>query len=422
MSIEQADRVDMLLKGRGVRWNAPWNGAAAVAGDAGAPIVLGGGMHLTLLSPTIRELEPLARKWEEFRKARAGDDVSPDTEGDEEQTAREAERTIGEVLATPPQMLVAHSHRDKPWVDRLRSAFDDLALETSYWNDVQAGLVVQRQRLATDLERSPVALLLVSPAALASTFLMQEVLPLMDAAARQDRVRLAWILLEDCAWQETPVASLQCLNPKRPLGTLDELAARDALKGIQADLQRLVADSQAQSRKPSRRTPETGPVDVEALAGRPFAGDRSVPNNASIAFLAESHGKALLVGGDASAEVLAASIRALVSRRGHTRLRLDAFVLPHNGSARNVHRELLELLDCDRYLVSTDGARFRHPDRETIARILAYGRPTPGTPLMLVFNYRSSSTAVWDDAQLKARWNYQTVYPTQESGGILVQI
>jgi beta-lactamase superfamily II metal-dependent hydrolase len=161
---------------------------------------------------------------------------------------------------------------------------------------------------------------------------------------------------------------------------------------------------------------------VAALANTPFTSDRSISNASSIAFLAELHGKSLLVGGDARAEVLCRSIAALLAQRGPERLRVDAFVVPHAGSARNMNRELLVLLECDRYLFSTDGSAFQHPDRETIARILAYGRASPDRPLTLVFNYRSPTTEVWANEELQSRYHYRALYPEQNGQGIKLQV
>jgi hypothetical protein len=158
-----------------------------------------------------------------------------------------------------------------------------------------------------------------------------------------------------------------------------------------------------------RRDRGQGPPDVPALANTPFTSDRSLSNASSIAFLAELHGKSLLVGGDARAEVLCRSIAALLAQRGQERLRVDAFVVPHAGSARNMNRELLMLLECDRYLFSTDGSAFQHPDRETIARILAYGRASPQRPLTL-------------SKELQSRYRYRALYPEQNGQGIKLQV
>jgi hypothetical protein len=166
----------------------------------------------------------------------------------------------------------------------------------------------------------------------------------------------------------------------------------------------------------------SGEMNIEALAAKVFVGDASLPNAASIAFLAEYNGKAVLVGGDANDSVLIESIRILLKRRSLERLPLDSFVIPHGGSSRNVSRELLQLLDCERYMVSSDGSKFNHPDRETIARIIVYGRVTPDQPLTLIFNYRSESTEPWANAELKNRYRYEAIYPTAPDAGIKIEI
>lgn len=170
--------------------------------------------------------------------------------------------------------------------------------------------------------------------------------------------------------------------------------------------------------KATRGTPEG--LDLEELADRRFRPDRSVANGSSIAFVAEIADAVVLVGGDARADVLSESIQNLLSMRGEKRLTLDAFVVPHAGSERNLSVELLQLLACDRYLFSTSGARFRHPDRVTVARILVHGRSGRTGRPTLVFNYRSPETEIWDDPELQKRYDYRTVYPEGEDAGIQV--
>jgi hypothetical protein len=80
------------------------------------------------------------------------------------------------------------------------------------------------------------------------------------------------------------------------------------------------------------------------------------------------------------------------------------------------------LLECDRYLFSTDGSAFQHPDRETIARILTYGRASPDRPLTLVFNYRSPTTEIWANPALQSRYRYRALYPEQNGQGIKLQV
>jgi len=162
-------------------------------------------------------------------------------------------------------------------------------------------------------------------------------------------------------------------------------------------------------------TPSTS-TDVDQLADSPFAGDAALPNGTSIAVLAEFGGAAALLGADAHAPVLEASIRKLVGATG--RLKLDAFKVSHHASQNNLSAELLQLLDCRQYLISTNGDYFYHPDREAIARIIKYGgdRPT------LRFNYRSTYNEVWERPDLQEQYRYLTQYPEVGSEGAVVSL
>ncbi len=159
--------------------------------------------------------------------------------------------------------------------------------------------------------------------------------------------------------------------------------------------------------------------DVEQLAATPFDSDDTAPNGSSIAVLAEFGGHALLLGADAHAPVLQQAVELLCHERGVERLALDAFKLPHHGSQNNLSNELLQRLQCSHFLVSTSGARFNHPDREAIARVIQNGRSTK-RPATLWFNHRTPEplNAVWDKAALKAKYGYSTVYPAEGDSGL----
>jgi len=167
-------------------------------------------------------------------------------------------------------------------------------------------------------------------------------------------------------------------------------------------------------------TPSTS-TDVDALAAEPFAGDNGAPNGTSIAVLAEFGGAAVLFAADAHAPMLIDSIRALLRQRGAERLKLDAFKVSHHASQNNVSTDLVQLLECPRYLVSTNGDHFCHPDRQAIARLIKHGRQG-GVPPALHFNYRSPYNEVWADPALQERHGYSTVYPPEGQAGITVSL
>jgi hypothetical protein len=164
--------------------------------------------------------------------------------------------------------------------------------------------------------------------------------------------------------------------------------------------------------KPSTST------DVDQLADTPFSGDAATPNGSSIALLAEFGGAAVLFGADAHAPVLVESIRTLLQQRGAKRLQLDAFKVPHHASQNNLNKDLLDLIDCKRYFVSTNGAHFSHPDRQAIGRIIKYGgdRPT------LYFNYKSKYNDVWARPDLQEKHQYSAIYPEGDAVGAAVPL
>src|SRR5262249_1153952 len=141
----------------------------------------------------------------------------------------------------------------------------------------------------------------------------------------------------------------------------------------------------------------------------------------SISFVLEYEGVALLLTGDAHARSLASSLERLAKQRAVAKLPFDAVKLPHHGSMSNISEAWLQWIDCQRWLISTNGAVFDHPDVATaqlIARHYQNQRPT------LLCNYKSPSTERLTTQAESATW--RTVFPEEgksqgEGGGLLLR-
>jgi beta-lactamase superfamily II metal-dependent hydrolase len=157
-----------------------------------------------------------------------------------------------------------------------------------------------------------------------------------------------------------------------------------------------------------------GAINVETLAGKKFVDDDTKPNGSSIALLAEHDGKRVLLAADAHMERLVPSVKALL--KGKKRLPLDALKVSHHGSEGNLSKDLLDLLDCPRYLLSTNGSYFKHPKAVAIARILKFG----GQGKTIYFNYDSKFTRIWDKPAWKNTYDYTVVLPPKASNGTLL--
>ncbi|MBS0544784.1 MAG: hypothetical protein JSR40_13725 [Proteobacteria bacterium] len=147
--------------------------------------------------------------------------------------------------------------------------------------------------------------------------------------------------------------------------------------------------------------------ELDTLLQRQLKIDDAAPNGSSIAFLAEYGGKSCLFLADAHHEVITASLRRLLKQRGEQVLRVDAVKVAHHGSAGNISDELLALIDSPRFLISTNGAQFGHPDAEAVQRIIARSIHQPPT---LCFNYDSDTTRPWASPQKQAELGYVAEY------------
>lgn len=70
-------------------------------------------------------------------------------------------------------------------------------------------------------------------------------------------------------------------------------------------------------------------------------------------------------------------------------LYVDYVKISHHGSRNNISNELLDMIDCDRFLISTNGGNGAscHPDRETIANIACHAKRDRNKSIHLYFNY-----------------------------------
>jgi hypothetical protein len=143
---------------------------------------------------------------------------------------------------------------------------------------------------------------------------------------------------------------------------------------------------------------------LNALLKKQFLPDDAVPNGSSIAILAEYEGKSILLLADAHPNVVASSIQRLCHERRTDCLTVDAVKLAHHGSKHNTSPALLKMIRSPRYLVSTNGDQFCHPDKECIARVLRIGKPG-----YLYFNYASKYTKPWLSNAAQKKYCYTAV-------------
>lgn len=135
--------------------------------------------------------------------------------------------------------------------------------------------------------------------------------------------------------------------------------------------------------------------------GSAFVSDRSVPNKSSIALLLKFDNKRVLLGADAYSDVVEKGLKM----QFESSVPIDLLKVSHHGSKGNTNKALLDLLECEKFLISTSGKNHKHPDHALIARLVArYDTPK------IIFNYSADWPGSWQRSP--ANWPpYNTQYP-----------
>ncbi|WP_276497102.1 ComEC/Rec2 family competence protein [Pontibacter litorisediminis] len=132
--------------------------------------------------------------------------------------------------------------------------------------------------------------------------------------------------------------------------------------------------------------------DLKDLAKEGFKPSKSIEkdlfNASSIAFILKTPDMSFLLLGDARPEVILKSLKD----KGYTKenkLSVDFVKVSHHGSINNTSCDLLDIIECEKYGISTNGgnANHKHPDREVIARILFHPERDEEIERLIYFNY-----------------------------------
>ena len=108
---------------------------------------------------------------------------------------------------------------------------------------------------------------------------------------------------------------------------------------------------------------------IEILINNKFIEDTSIPNKSSIGLMFEYDGRCLLLLGDAHPSIIIQSLK-LLGYSSENKLKVDILKVSHHGSKFNTCNELLRLIKCKEFIISTDGRQHGLPHKECLARIL----------------------------------------------------
>jgi len=150
---------------------------------------------------------------------------------------------------------------------------------------------------------------------------------------------------------------------------------------------------------------------IDTLSTKPFIHDTGIPNGSSIAFLADFDNKKILLLGDAYPSIIVASLLKL----GYSidnKLQVDCVKISHHGSKHNTNYDLLSLIECKRFLISSNGLnRDKLPNKEALSRILCNPFRNRLETIEFYFNYDNIILREIFSEEEKNEYNFQCLFP-----------
>ncbi len=155
---------------------------------------------------------------------------------------------------------------------------------------------------------------------------------------------------------------------------------------------------------------------LEELNKIPFNPDKSVQNDlinaSSISIILKCSNLKLLLLADSRPEIIEKYLMENYSEED--KLKVDYVKISHHGSKNNTSQNMLNYINSDKYIISTNGgtAKHKHPSRETIARIVYNEKRNFDNKRFIYFNYpieeikKKSGVFINENDVAEGNWEY----------------
>lgn len=167
------------------------------------------------------------------------------------------------------------------------------------------------------------------------------------------------------------------------------------------NLEKLLCEWKDSPYNPNTSAPTDYNKSFQELLLNKFKEDKRIHNGSSIAFILEVENKRLLFLGDAHPSVVVGSLIRLEQKKQ----KIDYVKVSHHASKANTSDELLDLIDCENYIISSDGKFHGLPNKETIVRII-----NKNDFSNIFFNYPELIEKIFTDYELNGeKFNCQEI-------------
>jgi internalin A len=151
-------------------------------------------------------------------------------------------------MNTKNEIFISYCHANKKWLNKVKVAIKPLMRNQiiNEWDDTKI-LPGQDWKFEINkaLEKSNIAILLVTPEFLASDFIMNDELPYFLEKKAKNELTILWLLISPCLHELTDLSKIQCVNsPSSPLDELTQSTQNEVFVKLSKTIMALNAMSQ----------------------------------------------------------------------------------------------------------------------------------------------------------------------------------
>ncbi|MFK7922527.1 MAG: ComEC/Rec2 family competence protein [Bacteroidia bacterium] len=216
-------------------------------------------------------------------------------------------------------------------------------------------------------------------------------------------------LTETNRWHETPIM----LGQVHRIGD----ASLTILTPNKHSLQKLNEKWEEELEKDRSTAGRDYEVPLAELAAKKPKEDRSIANESSISFLFEHGEVKILFLADAHSSDVGAALKSLGYSQTN-KIKVDALKLSHHGSKASNTYDLLDLVDCQQYIISTDGSRHGLPNKEAMARIILHPDRKKEQSISFIFNFDNDTLRSVFTTEEMEEHNFKCVFPSPDQQGV----
>lgn len=146
--------------------------------------------------------------------------------------------------------------------------------------------------------------------------------------------------------------------------------------------------------------------------------DSDAANKTSIVLNVKFKDKSILLTGDITPKRFNEIIDKMYNNNGNQPVRFDLIKLPHHGSYRNLSKEILEKIDCTKFIVCTNGKNNFLPNKRALLKVLKHVHREKDQELEFVFNYEEVLDYLKITSQELKHYNFKLTSTKNDYYGI----